>query len=138
MSDVYCSKSISADWFYAIGGFTYWVTAEVTLTPAAGGGIQATMVTRLHIFDRYNWDGGKAVTIGGITVTDEQLGRLHRVGLAREYEVHGTSSPRTTQWTVGTASPVTQSGRSASDREGGRSDPSRERGRHFDNVRGSE
>ncbi len=140
MSDVYCDKSASADWFYAIGGFTYWVTAEVTFTLQPDGTIQAEMVTQLHIFDRYNWDGGKAVTIGGITVTDEQLGRLHRVGLAREFEVHGSSTSRTTIWQVTASSPAPSSGAgsAASDRQGGRSDPSRERGRHFDNVRGSE
>ncbi|GAB4566959.1 MAG: hypothetical protein Tsb0020_19080 [Haliangiales bacterium] len=140
MSDVYCSKGISADWFYAIGGFTYWVTADVTLTPSNTGEIDVTMVTQLHIFDRYNWDGGKSVTIAGMTVTDEQLGRLHRVGLAREYEVNGTSSPAATSWHLGAtgATSLTQSQQTASARQGGRSDVSRERGRHFDNVRGSE
>lgn len=141
-SDVYCRKDVSQDWFYAIGGFTYWVTAEVTVTPpeTEGGPITASMSTQLHIFDRYNWDQGKSVTIAGMTITDEQLGRLHRVGLAREYDINGTSSPRTITWEVSehASTPAALPTTAASERAGGRSDPSRERGRHFDNVRGSE
>jgi hypothetical protein len=138
MSDVYCDQGTSADWFYAIGGFTYWYTAEVTVIPKKGGAPQVQMVFTLHVYDRYNWDQGKSVTIGGITVTDEQLGRLHRVGLAREYPINGTSSPHFTKWTYSPAS-VASPGNAprGNDRDGTRSDPSRERGRHFDNLRGS-
>lgn len=135
-SDVYCSQSQSRDWFFAIGGFTYWYTAEVQVLPVAGGPPQITMIFTLHIYDRYNWDQGKSVTIAGITVTDEQLGRLHRVGLAQEYDINGTATPTTHTWSSpGVPTPVAAP--AAGDRDGGRSDPSRERGRHFDNVRGS-
>jgi hypothetical protein len=139
-SDVYCSQSISADWFYAVGGFTYWYTAEVAVTPVADGPPRITMIFTLHVHDRYNWDQGKQVQIAGITVTDEQLGRLHRVGLAQEYDVEGTATPRDITWTYAPASPTTVSGNAPTGgaRDGGRTDPSRERGRHFDNVRGSE
>jgi hypothetical protein len=139
LSDVYCSQSVSRDWFFAIGGFTYWYTAEVQVLPVAAGPPQITMIFTLHIFDRYNWDQGKAVTIAGITVKDEQLGRLHRVGLAREYEVNGAATPSNHTWSyTGTSTPAAAGTAPTADaRDGGRSDPSRERGRHFDNVRGS-
>jgi hypothetical protein len=138
-SDVYCSQSVSRDWYFAIGGFTYWYTAEVQVVPGEGGTPpQITMLFTLHVFDRYNWDQGKAVSIAGITVKDEQLGRLHRVGLAQEYDVNGTSTVREQTWGyTGTSTPPTGTTPVAGDRDGGRSDPSRERGRHFDNVRGS-
>lgn len=97
------------------------------------------MIFTMHIFDRYNWDQGKAVTLAGMTVKDEQLGRLHRVGLAREYDVNGTSTPTTQSWSYAGVSTAPPSGAApvARDTAGGRADPSRERGRHFDNIRGS-
>lgn len=98
------------------------------------------MKFRLHGFDRTNWDQGKSVTIAGATVTDAQVGRWHRVGLAREYEMHGVSSPTPGEWVfpghmaaVGHPEPPRTEAR-----EGGRTDPTRDRGRHFDNIRGSE
>lgn len=88
----YATKGMSQDWFYAIGGFSFAHTANVTVTPGPNGSAQVHIDSQLHVFDRYNWDGGKAVTIGPITVTDAQMGRLHTVGLAREFEVRGSSN----------------------------------------------
>jgi hypothetical protein len=138
-SDVYCSQSQSRDWFFAIGGFTYWYTAEVQVLPVEGGPAQITMIFTMHMFDRYNWDQGKMVSIAGITVKDEQLGRLHRVGLAQEYDVNGTATATTQTWNYSGTPTVPHVGAApvADSRDGGRSDPSRQRGRHFDNVRGS-
>jgi hypothetical protein len=42
-----------------------------------------------HFDDMYNWDVGKGVEIGGAFVKDVQLGRLHQVGLAREFPMSG-------------------------------------------------
>lgn len=42
-----------------------------------------------HFFDRYNWDDGKRVDMLGKEVKDNELGRLHKVGLAKEYEMTG-------------------------------------------------
>jgi hypothetical protein len=140
MTNVYCDKEISADWFYAIGGFTYWYnTAEGTVVPTKDGKVQVQMMYTLHVYDRYNWDKVKSVNILGIQVKDEELGRLHRVGLAREYEINGTSTPRRIEWNYSSSSPTADPANvpKGKDRDGGRSDPSRDRGRHFDNVRGS-
>lgn len=93
-SSVYLRKDESPDWFFAIGGFTHWWTAKVTLTPNEDGELDVLIEMQMHIFDRYNWDGGKSVNIGPITVNDEQLGRLHKVGLAKEYDIEGVSSPK--------------------------------------------
>ena len=41
-------------------------------------------------YDRYNWDGGKSVTLFGVKVTDHFMGEFHRQGLAREFDCVGT------------------------------------------------
>lgn len=89
---------------------------------------------RVHTFDRYNWDKGKQVSIGPITVKDEELAKLHRAGLAREYEVGGSSDPSSVETDLpgqpGAPPPEVElppdaEGREG--REGGRGDPGRER-----------
>jgi hypothetical protein len=97
------------------------------------------MMYTLHVYDRYNWDQGKSVTIAGIPLKDEQLGRLYRVGLASEYDINGTSMPRHIEWNYSSSSPTADPANvpKGKDRDGARSDPSRDRGRHFNNVRGS-
>ena len=130
-SDVYCSKAESQDWFYAVGGFTHWYTAEVAIIVAEDGKINVQMIFKIFIHDVYNWDHGKSVTIGPLTVTDDQMGRLHRVGLAREFDVNGNSSDHDSGWTYdpaeATSPPATVD--PAGKREGGRTDPSRSRDR---------
>lgn len=96
----YATKGMSQDWFYGIGGFSYAHTATVTVTPGADGAANVRIDSQTHVFDRYNWDGGKAVTIGPVTVTDERMGRLHEVGLAQEYEVRGTATGPSASFTV--------------------------------------
>jgi hypothetical protein len=98
------------------------------------------MFFTMHVYDRYNWDQGKSVSILGIKVKDEQLGRLHRVGLAREFDVKGQSSPKFVTWgyTPG-SSPGADSGQAPQSgaREGGRSDPGRDRDSYRGDLRGS-
>ena len=89
-ADSYFTKGECADWFYAVGGNTHRAQVECVFVPggADGGGTIEISLT-WSFFDRYNWDGGKAVTIAGVTVNDEVLGRLHAVGLAREFDIKG-------------------------------------------------
>ena len=133
----YAHKGESQDWFFAIGGFTYWYTADVTAV-VDGENVEVNMDITLHVFDRYNWDAGKSVSIAGVTVTDESLGRLHTVGLAQEYEVNGESSPRNETWTStdGTTDSATST-QTTDDREGTRSDPGRERSSDVRQSRGA-
>jgi len=86
----YATEKLSRDWYFALGGFSYAVAGTVT-TRKAGGVWVGDLAYKVYIFDRYNWDGGKSVQILGVTVTDKAMGRLHVVGLAREYIVRGTS-----------------------------------------------
>lgn len=94
----YNSKGESADWFFAIGGYTFWGKGTVRITQAHAMGPRSYEVQfQFKFYDRYNWDGGKKVTIGGIEVTDEAMGEFHRQGLAKEFDCYG-SITRTLFW----------------------------------------
>jgi len=88
----YAKKEINQNWFYAMGGFSYAHGAEVTVTPDATGQPIVNVRHQLHVFDRYNWDEKKSVTIGPVTVTDKTLQALHESGIAREYDIRGSSN----------------------------------------------
>lgn len=85
----YNYKSESWNWFFAIGGYSLWGkgTAKVNVTgPLASYHLDF----ELKFYDRYNWDGGKSVTLLGVTITDETMGELHRQGLAKEFDCTGS------------------------------------------------
>lgn len=84
----YNYKNETVDWFFAIGGYSYWGKGTATVS-MVGGQKKYDVDFRFKFFDRYNWDGGKAVTIAGITITDEFMGEFHRQGLAKEYDCYG-------------------------------------------------
>ncbi|MBP2182967.1 hypothetical protein [Amycolatopsis magusensis] len=92
----YLGPAESKNWYYAMGGVQYSVTGVATVHPPAlpGGDPTIEMDYRAHVFDRYNWDGGKATQIGPLTVTDASLAELHRSGLAQEYNISGSTDPR--------------------------------------------
>jgi hypothetical protein len=131
----YFNKGESEDWFFAVGGCGHWFTAEVFYYGAEDPAErQLSMSIKLHVSDNYNWDEGKQVEIMGMVIKDEQLGRLHVVGLAKEYPVLGTSSARDVEWQLGTAAGpgapstyVRGRGDQAGEREGQRSDTDRAR-----------
>ena len=83
----YAGGNFNDDWFYAMGAFSYSVSGVVTISQG-----KASIKYVIHVFDRYNWDKGKCTQIGPITICDEELGRLHTVGLAREYVIRGSSA----------------------------------------------
>lgn len=85
----YNYKQESADWFFAIGGYTCWGKGNATVGVGPGGQRRYDVEFLYNFYDRYNWDGGKKVTIGGIEVTDEFMGEFHRQGIAREYDCKG-------------------------------------------------
>ena len=107
------------NWYYAMGGWSYAYSAEVSVTPPAmtGAGPTVEVQYQMHLWDYYNWDKGKSVSIPRPTlpgtdipislpipaeyqphirevgnvwvVQDAALARLHLTGLAREYEITG-------------------------------------------------
>ena len=64
---------------------------------------------------------------------------IDRENLAQEFDVQGSSQSRTFAWDETGAPQPSASGNApqGGPRDGGRSDPGRDRGNHYGNVRGS-
>lgn len=93
----YNRKGESKNWFYAVGGYAAWGKGKVKIEPIRGTKrCKFTLDFEYKFKDRYNWDTGKKVTILGVEITDEFMGRFHKQGLAKEFEMHGTISKRVT------------------------------------------
>ena len=92
----YANQSDSKDWYFASGGFSLWGAGVVTLDANGNYSMDFT----LNYFDKYNWDGGKSVTIGGITITDEFMANFHKQGLAKEFDMSGKIT-QTVTWKKG-------------------------------------
>lgn len=111
LNGAYATKSQSVNWYYAIGGFTTWGKGKATVRDGPSGRSYA-MEFEYKFFDRYNWDGGKKVTIdvpglGPVVVTDAFMQNFHRQGLAREFNCIA-SFKRTFSWKHGQAIPTNQ------------------------------
>ena len=102
----YNRKSETKNWFFAIGGYSTWGKGEARVMAGAGAR-EYELDFEYKFFDRYNWDGGKKVTIGPVTITDQFMGEFHRQGLAREYNCVG-SIRRRLRWREGQAIPPQQ------------------------------
>lgn len=99
-------KSVSEKYFYATGSFDYNLNGTVTAYPpqSPGGEWTYEMSTQVNVRDRYNWDVGKGVNVDvpdwvpgmpdNVSIPDEQMGSLHKSGLAREYNIVGESEVR--------------------------------------------
>ena len=111
MPNLYATKAESYNWYFAIGGYSAWGKGIATVAGQVGGLRNYKMAFEYKFFDRYNWDGGKKVTLFGIEITDEFMARFHREGLAREFDCWGAVY-RTVSWTSGTpARPGAATGR---------------------------
>lgn len=102
----YNEKDESRDWYFAVGWYYAWGKGTATIRAGAAG-LEYELDFEYKFFDRYNWDGGKSVTISGITITDETMGAFHRQGLAREFDMTG-SIERTFRWNQGGSIPEEQ------------------------------
>ncbi|MFB8394064.1 hypothetical protein [Streptomyces yangpuensis] len=67
-------------------------TGVVTAVPGPDGKPQVSIDYQVNVWDRYNWDQDKATPIGPTTVTDADMARMHTTGLAREFDMRGSSS----------------------------------------------
>ena len=94
----YADKDETTNWYFATGGYSYWGKGIVKVSNLGNGQKSFELEFEYKFFDRYNWDGGKQVTIHGIVVTDAFMGRFHREGLAREFNMYG-SVKRIVKWT---------------------------------------
>lgn len=120
----YFSRGEFPDQFYAIGGATFTFKMKVTVTKASGDRLTVTAQIERGLEDTYNWDAGKSITLfsdwcwklgshdtlqaicrkieGGtsLEVNDKDIGRLHKLGMAREFKLKGSFSTRTYEWTL--------------------------------------
>ena len=79
----------NGDWYWALGGFQYRLTAEIRYIPDN----PVVISYRVEVEDNYNWDAGKEIELRfGIKITDEMFQRLHIVGIAQEFSIEGVSS----------------------------------------------
>ncbi|MGH9904984.1 MAG: hypothetical protein ACRD8U_05285, partial [Pyrinomonadaceae bacterium] len=76
------------NWYYAVRDYLAVGSASVKVFENC----EYEMKFTFNFFDRYNWDRGKLVEVLGEPVFDDELGRLHRVGFAQEYEMRGSDT----------------------------------------------
>ncbi|MFE9138488.1 hypothetical protein [Streptomyces sp. NPDC007355] len=85
----------SDEWFHAVGSNAHNVSGFVTVTPDGHGGApKVSLDYQVNVWDRYNWDQGKSTPfLGGlINISDDDMGRLHKVGFGQEFDMTGGSS----------------------------------------------
>ncbi|MFC9858884.1 MULTISPECIES: hypothetical protein [unclassified Streptomyces] len=125
------TKETNENWFYAVGSTRSNVTGVVTVVPEANGEPRVGLDYQANAWDRYNWDQDKGVTIdlpggGDMSIPDGQMARLHTTGVAREFDMAGTSSVK--HYDLGGSAshygPLPQPNEPG--REGDRTDPGRE------------
>jgi hypothetical protein len=97
----YNEQAENRNWFCAIGGYSVWGKGNVKAQEASGVRIY-DVDFEYKFYDRYNWDAGKSIKLGGITITDKFLGEFHRQGLAKEFNCYG-SFKRKFSWKKGEA-----------------------------------
>ncbi|MFF9454476.1 hypothetical protein [Streptomyces flaveolus] len=120
----YFSPEDDPNWFYAVGGANTNVTGVVTAVPDANGNPRVGIDYQVNVWDRYNWDQGKGVDIGPLNVPDGQMAKLHRVGLAQEFDMSGSSSVR--HYDLGSSGPTGDSLPGPGESRDGRLNPGRE------------
>lgn len=96
----YNTQSENSNWFFAVGGYAAWGKGKASVLCPKGADAQYTLEFHYKFADRYNWDTGKSVKIGSVTITDAFMGRLHRMGVAREFDMTG-EVVETVTWTKG-------------------------------------
>ena len=91
----HATRAESLDWYLAVGNFSYKLMLTVTVDIAADTSdiTLAHAGLSIYVYDRYDWDDGRNTAMGGLYIPNEWFGRLHRAGLARDYEVEGLTQP---------------------------------------------
>ncbi|WP_255954687.1 hypothetical protein [Streptomyces odontomachi] len=89
------------NWYLAVGRANTNTTGTVTVTPGQDGKPHVSLDYQVNVWDRYNWDPGKHAPVGGMNISDADLARLHKTGLAREYSMRGSGSVQHVELTGG-------------------------------------
>ncbi|MEU5161834.1 hypothetical protein AB0G74_19840 [Streptomyces sp. NPDC020875] len=122
--DFYFTDKLDANWYYAVGGVNTNVTGVVTAVPDANGNPKISIDYQANVWDRYNWDEGKGVKVGPLDIPDGDMAKLHRVGLAQEFDMAGSSDVRS--YDLGTAQPNGEPLPGPGESRDGRLNPGRE------------
>ncbi|MEU2258279.1 hypothetical protein [Nocardia xishanensis] len=82
------------DWYLAIGSIEACACGAVTVYELKSEHTEPriTLDYQVHLYDRYNWDGKKKTEIAGAEWSDRELGALHTAGLAKEFDMYGSST----------------------------------------------
>ncbi|MFC5152932.1 hypothetical protein [Streptomyces amakusaensis] len=81
------------EWFHAVGSHSQNVSGLVCVSPGEDGKPKVSLEYQVNVWDRYNWDVGKSTELpGGLDIRDEDMGRLHKTGIAQEFDMRGSSS----------------------------------------------
>jgi hypothetical protein len=99
-TDKFNRKDVSRNWYYAVGGYWACGCGKAKIVCTSTGERKYKVEFEFHFDDRYNWDTGKGVNIVGIHVSDASLGRLHKVGIAHEFDMTGKAT-KTVTWEKG-------------------------------------
>jgi RHS repeat-associated protein len=83
--------STSKNWFCAVGGYSACGSGRGTYIGSCSmSKCLYDLEFTYHFWDRYNWDVGKGVKFFGIiNVPDTSLGKLHKEGIAQEFDMSG-------------------------------------------------
>ncbi|EFL23257.1 conserved hypothetical protein [Streptomyces himastatinicus ATCC 53653] len=119
-------QATNQNWYYAVGSTRSNITGVVTVVTDAHGNPQVGLDYQANAWDRYNWDEGKGVNIGPMDIPDGQMARLHKTGLAQEFDMSGSSSVKHYDLGGDTPNEGPLPGPDKPGREGGRTDPTRE------------
>ncbi|MFJ3226387.1 hypothetical protein ACIPJS_23950 [Streptomyces sp. NPDC086783] len=120
----YFRQEDDANWFYAVGGANTNVTGVVTAVPDANGNPRIGIDYQANVWDRYNWDEGKGVNVGPLDIPDGEMAKLHRTGLAQEFDMAGSSSVE--HYDLGSSQPNGDPMPGPDDSRDGRVNPGRE------------
>jgi hypothetical protein len=120
----YFAQEVDPNWFYAVGGANTNVTGVVTAVPDANGNPRVSVDYQANVWDRYNWDEGKGVNVGPLDIPDGQMAKLHRAGLAQEFDMSGSSSVK--HYDLGSSEPNDSPLPGPDESRDGRLDPGRE------------
>ena len=109
----YATPEVSPNWFYAMGGYYYWVGANAkVLSVQESGKAVIKVVYKVAVSDYYNWDAGKStsfekpewlsipslpetyegkiIDLGNtLIIQDTALAELHKAEIAQEYHIAG-------------------------------------------------
>ena len=103
-----------SDLYFALGTFAGIYSATPVDIKVEDNQVKTRFVQSISIYDKYNWDDGKFVTLWSgwcaklnsgncseiealtsLNVGDKSIGRLHKLGMAREFEVYGKGAVST-------------------------------------------